>query len=72
MEQFLPKAPLVELIGRAHSGTHARHRFDVIPLPHPSGASTWYHTEPGKTLTRRALALIGKHAAWKKLSAPRG
>jgi uracil-DNA glycosylase len=61
--RFLPDAPLVETIGRVH---HWR-AHDVIPLPHPSGASTWYHVEPGKTLTKKALALIGKHPAWAKI-----
>jgi uracil-DNA glycosylase len=34
---------------------------DVIPLPHPSGASTWFKTEPGRTLLRRALRLLARH-----------
>ncbi|MGH8499525.1 MAG: uracil-DNA glycosylase, partial [Methylococcales bacterium] len=38
---------------------------DVIPLPHPSGASTWHRGEPGKTLLRGALRLIEAHRAWK-------
>jgi uracil-DNA glycosylase len=67
IEQFLPAAPLAELIGRTHAGARGRLRFDVVPLPHPSGASTWYHVEPGKTLTERALALIGAHAAWRSI-----
>jgi len=62
--RFLAEAPLVETIGRAHAWAQGRRQIDVIPLPHPSGASTWYHVEPGKTLTRKALALIGKHPAW--------
>jgi uracil-DNA glycosylase len=33
----------------------------VIPLPHPSGASTWHKMEPGKTLLARALALLAAH-----------
>jgi uracil-DNA glycosylase len=41
--------------------------FDVAPLPHPSGASTWPHTEPGKTLLPQALALIDEHPAWRQL-----
>lgn len=40
---------------------------DMIALPHPSGASTWHRTEPGKTLLARALALLAKHAAWRSL-----
>jgi uracil-DNA glycosylase len=63
--RFLEDAPLVETIGKKH----AWRGIDVIPLPHPSGASTWYHVEPGKTLTKKALALIGKHRAWQKIKA---
>lgn len=65
--RFLPEAPLAETIGRAHRWRHGRRELDVIPLPHPSGASTWYHVEPGKTLTREALALIERHPAWREL-----
>jgi uracil-DNA glycosylase len=39
----------------------------VIALPHPSGASTWHRTEPGKTLLAQALAKIARHDAWKAL-----
>jgi uracil-DNA glycosylase len=65
--RFLAEAPLTEAVGRVHAWTYERRRIDVIPLPHPSGASTWYHVEPGKTLTKKALALIGKHPAWAKI-----
>jgi len=41
------------------SGFH----YDLIPLPHPSGASTWPQVEPGKTLLKRALQLIAMHPA---------
>ena len=49
-------------------GTKKRARYhgvdvDVIPLPHPSGASTWHRVEPGVTLFRRALNLLAKHPA---------
>jgi uracil-DNA glycosylase len=47
-----------------------RRLFDLAPLPHPSGASTWQHTEPGKTLLRHALALIDAHPAWQRLKRP--
>jgi uracil-DNA glycosylase len=62
--QFLPVRPLVEQIGRRHTITRGRRRIDVIPLPHPSGASTWPRMQPGRSLTERALALIGAHAAF--------
>jgi len=68
IEQFLEAAPLTEQIGRARVVRRGRREIAVIALPHPSGASTWYHVEPGKTLTRRALALIAEHPAWKQIA----
>ena len=44
------------------------HAADVIPLPHPSGASTWHRMEPGKTLLARALRRIAVHPAWKRVA----
>jgi uracil-DNA glycosylase len=58
---------LTKVIGSSRRGELAGHTFDAIALPHPSGASTWHHTEPGKTLLARALAKIGKHEAWRSL-----
>jgi uracil-DNA glycosylase len=62
--QFLPARPLLEQIGTSQSVTHGRVQSDVIPLPHPSGASPWPRIEPGKTLTQRALQLIAAHPAF--------
>jgi len=64
IEQFLPARPLVEQIGQTFQIERGRRRIDVVPLPHPSGASTWPRTEPGKSLTARALAALGRHPAW--------
>jgi uracil-DNA glycosylase len=36
---------------------------DVVPLPHPSGASPWHKMEPGKTLLGQALAQVKRHPA---------
>ena len=36
---------------------------DVIPLPHPSGASPWPKLEPGKTLLAAALQHVRVHPA---------
>lgn len=65
--QFLPPRPLLEQIGHAQQITRGRRSIDVIPLPHPSGASPWPRIEPGLTLTQRALALIGAHPAFSAL-----
>jgi uracil-DNA glycosylase len=71
IEQFLPARPLVEHIGKAWSIKRGRRSIDVIPLPHPSGASTWPRSEPGKTLTAQALRLLGRHDAWRRTFAKR-
>jgi uracil-DNA glycosylase len=60
---------LVDIIGRVRRGELAGHAFDVIALPHPSGASTWHRTEPGSTLLARALARIAGHEAWRSVLA---
>lgn len=67
IRQFLSAERLDEVVGKLHRGRRNGVAFDIVPLPHPSGASTWQHTEPGRTLLREALALIGAHAAWTKL-----
>lgn len=65
--RFLPVAALNDVIGRTQRVTYAGHSVDCIPLPHPSGASTWHRMEPGKTLLNQALALLAAHPAMKKL-----
>lgn len=64
IEQFLPPQKLDEVIGRQFEAERAGHRFDLIPLPHPSGASPWHRMEPGRTLLKRALRLIAAHPAF--------
>lgn len=65
IEQFLPARPLVEQIGKSFVLEQGRRKVDVIPLPHPSGASTWPRMQPGKALTDGALELLGRHPAWR-------
>jgi uracil-DNA glycosylase len=69
IEQFLSARPLVEQIGVAARIVRGGRAIDLIALPHPSGASTWPRSEPGKTLTAAALRLIGEHPAWRSLTA---
>jgi uracil-DNA glycosylase len=64
IEQVLGhKGPLADLIGTTRRTTYHGRQVDVIALPHPSGASTWHRTEPGKTLLGKALALVAAHPA---------
>jgi uracil-DNA glycosylase len=67
IEQFLAFKSLADVIGRAFVVSHAGHRFDLIPLPHPSGASPWHRVEPGLTLLKSALKLIARHRAFADL-----
>ncbi len=59
IERFLPDIPLFELIGTSRTVEHAGGRSVVIPLPHPSGASSWIHQAQNKILLEKAIALIG-------------
>jgi uracil-DNA glycosylase len=63
MEKFLPASPLDQLIGKVHEVEHAGGRSRVIPLPHPSGASSWVNAPAHKALLERALTLIGAELA---------
>lgn len=67
IEQIFGPAPLVETIGKEFKKTIFGHTCYVIPLPHPSGASTWFKREPGKSLLLQALKLINSHPAWQEL-----
>jgi len=60
IERFLPDIPLSELIGTKRRIKHAGGRSLVIPLPHPSGASSWIHESSNKVLLEKAIELIGE------------
>ncbi len=64
--QFIPLQKLDQIIGHKFAVTCAGHSFDLIPLPHPSGASPWHRKEPGKSLLKQALKLIVKHSAFNR------
>src|SRR6266705_6516257 len=61
--QFINCKKLEEMIGRKFCITRAGHRFDLILLPHPSGASPWHKISPGKELLEKALRKIARHPA---------
>jgi len=62
--QLLDRQPLEAVVGRQFRARYAGHEFDVIPLPHPSGASPWHRMEPGKSLLQEALGRIACHPAF--------
>ena len=64
IQQFVEFEKLNEVVGRVISVEKFGRRLDVVPFPHPSGASTWHRMEPGKSLLQEALALTAKHPAF--------
>ena len=67
IEQFMDVGKLVNVIGHEFELEENGDVIDVIPLPHPSGASTWHRTEPGISLLKQSLALIEHHPAWQAI-----
>lgn len=65
--QFMAVGKLETVIGRAFLAERAGVRFDLVPLPHPSGASPWPRIPPGSELTARALRAMAAHLAMQAL-----
>ena len=63
IERFLPRLSLEELIGREHVVDHVGGHCAAIPLPHPSGASSWIHQGNHGTLLTGALDFIAVRLA---------
>jgi uracil-DNA glycosylase len=61
--QFIDCAKLEETISCKFRVQSAEHQFDLIPLPHPSGASPWHKIPPGKQLLEKAMRKIARHEA---------
>ncbi|HEM46116.1 MAG TPA: uracil-DNA glycosylase, partial [Alphaproteobacteria bacterium] len=64
--QLMEVRRLDEVVGRSHRVRFYGVEADAVPLPHPSGASAWHRTEPGKSLLEQALGCIARHPAWKQ------
>ncbi len=65
--QFIECSRLEKVVGRKFRVERAQHRFDLIPLPHPSGASPWHKISPGKQLLKKAIGKIDRHPAIREL-----
>jgi len=67
ISQYLTVDKLVDVIGVKFDSHINGVDVELIPLPHPSGASTWHRMSPGKELLSKALKLLAQHESWKKL-----
>jgi uracil-DNA glycosylase len=63
MAQFIVFDKLAAVVGRKFAMTHNGITFDLIPLPHPSGASPWHKLLPGRDLLEKAMRQIARHPA---------
>lgn len=73
IEQVLgSKSPLAQVVGTIQTACWHGREVDVVPLPHPSGASPWHKLEPGKTLLGKALRRLANHHAMRDALAGRG
>lgn len=61
IDRFLGSRTLDRVIGRAHEYDQLKWRPLLIPLPHPSGASSWIHQGNHPGLLKEAIRLIGSH-----------
>jgi uracil-DNA glycosylase len=67
ISQFMEIERLDAVIGRTFPLRRNRRTIEMIPLPHPSGASPWHRIPPGKALLEQAMQLIARHAAMQPL-----
>jgi uracil-DNA glycosylase len=65
--KFLPEpAPLSERVGKLFPATRGDLSFDVLPLPHPSGRSTWLIKPENKARLDEALRLLAASPGWRE------
>ena len=67
IEQFLVFRTLEDVVGKKFAVDYDGIRFDLVPLPHPSGASPWHRMEPGKLLLAQAMQHIVRHPSFRAL-----
>ncbi len=62
--KFLPPAPLAERVGEVFKGSRQGYTFEVVPLPHPSGRSTWINYPENAARLQQALARLARTRGW--------
>lgn len=70
IDRFVGTGPLDELVGGVHSIRHAGGAAAAVPLPHPSGASSWVNVPAHRALLDRALRLLARELRRAGVDAP--
>jgi uracil-DNA glycosylase len=70
ISQFMECDKLESVIGRRFVIHRGDHVFDLVPLPHPSGASPWHKVSPGRELLANAMKTIAGRPAMKRIMNP--
>jgi len=70
IDRFIGPLPLDAVVGAVHEVEHAGGRSVAVPLPHPSGASSWFHASEHRALLDRAVDLLG--AEMRRIASPGG
>ncbi|HEX5760780.1 MAG TPA: uracil-DNA glycosylase family protein [Thermoanaerobaculia bacterium] len=66
ISRFLPPSPLAERVGQVFTAERDGRAIEVVPLPHPSGRSTWLNHPENQKRLRRALALLKRTRGWRE------
>jgi uracil-DNA glycosylase len=65
--KFVPEAaPLSDRVGQVFPGSRGDVTFEVVPLPHPSGRSTWLVRPENQARLDRALELLARTEGWRE------
>ena len=65
ISQFIIFDKLNDVVGKKIVYKKGSRNIIIVALPHPSGLSTWYKKEPGKSLLHAALKIIKNNNEWK-------
>ncbi len=65
ISQFIIFDKLNDVVGKKIIYKKNSYNINIVALPHPSGLSTWYKKEPGKSLLFKALKIIKNDNEWK-------
>ena len=55
IDRFLGREALDQIVGRVHASVVHGRATSIVPLPHPSGASSWFNVPANRALLERAI-----------------